>query len=74
MEKDKEYWIFTFGEGHAHPGYYVKIYGTYGEARVKMVNKYGIRWAFQHSAKEWEEWEKERPWYMPIEKELEVIE
>lgn len=74
MEKDKEYWIFTFGEGHAHPGYYVKIYGTYGEARVKMINKYGTKWAFQHSAKEWEEWEKERPWYMPIEKELEVIE
>ena len=39
MGKDKEYWIFTFGEGHAYPGYYVKIYGTYGEARVKMVNE-----------------------------------
>ena len=46
MEKDKECWIFTFGEGHSHPGYYVKIYGSYGEARMKMVEKYGIKWAF----------------------------
>ena len=73
MGKDKECWIFTFGEGHAHPGYYVKIYGNYGEARMKMIEKYGIKWAFQHSLKEWEEWEKERPWYMQKEKELEVI-
>ena len=74
MGKDKECWIFTFGVGHSHPGYYVKIYGSYGEARKKMVKKYGTKWAFQHSLKEWEKWEKERPWYVPIEKELEVIE
>lgn len=71
---EKQYWIFTFGEGHLYPGYYVKIYGSYGEARRKMIEKYGIKWSFQHSAQEWEDWEQNRPWYCPIEKELEVIE
>ena len=74
MEKDKECWIFTFGEGHDYPGYYVRVFGNFSEARMKMVEKYGTKWAFQHPLKEWEEWEKERPLYFPIEKELEVIE
>lgn len=72
MDK-KEYWIFTFGCGQPHYGFYVKIYGSYVEARKKMVEKYGTKWAFQHSAEEWAEWENTRPVYCFPEKELEVI-
>ena len=43
-------WIFTFGYGHAHPNRYIKIHGTYQEAREKMVARFGSKWAFQYSA------------------------
>jgi hypothetical protein len=53
----------------------VRIKGTYAEAREKMVEKYGIKWAFQYS---WDEWEKivadMDMWCQPHEEELEVIE
>lgn len=65
-------WIFTFGCGQEHAGRYVKIYGTYGEARQKMVEKYGSKWAFQYSLQEWEQWAVKHP--MWVETELEVIE
>ena len=71
---EEKWWVFTFGCGQPHAGYYVKIRGTFAEAREKMVKKYGIKWAFQRS---WEEWEKivndPDRWY-PLEEELEVIE
>lgn len=65
-----EKWVFTFGSGHALQGYYVTFSGDYDEARSKMCAKFGTNWAFQYSAKEWAEWEKdpERGWIM--EKEL----
>lgn len=31
---------------------YVKVFGTYNEARAKMVNNFGIEWAFQYTEKE----------------------
>lgn len=68
------YWIFTFGSGQQHAGYYVKIRGTFDEARAKMFEKYGEDWSFQYSEEKWNEWERSRPPYVPIEKELEVIE
>lgn len=49
----EEYWVFTFGLGHENGGHYVKIYGSYYEARDKMINKYGTGWAFQYSESEW---------------------
>lgn len=73
MAKD-EWWVCTFGSGQIHAGYYVKIKGTYIEARQKMFERYGNKWAFQYS---WEEWERRKkdPYRMyPMEKELEVIE
>lgn len=70
---DEQYWIFTFGSGQLYAGYYVKIRGTFDEARAKMFEKYGDEWCFQYSEKKWEEWERTRPPYVPIEKELEVI-
>lgn len=49
VEKD---WIFTFGCGQKHAGHYVRIKGTYKEARAKMIEKFGTEWAFQYEASE----------------------
>ena len=68
-----EYYIFTFGQGQEHAGKYVKIYGSYNDAREKMFDRYGEKWAFQYSAEEWKAWEERRPSYLE-EKLLEVIE
>lgn len=67
----KEYYYFTFclGEQHQHNGRYVKVYGDYSEAREKMRSKYGTDWAFQYSARQFEEYEN----YVNAEKLLEVI-
>lgn len=53
-EEKGEWWIITFGDGQEHEGKCVKIKGSYGEARKKMVDKYGIRFAFQYLEAEWE--------------------
>lgn len=55
-ESEGEWWIFTFmSDGSDKEGKCVKVKGTFGEARKKMCDKYGIHWAFQRSEKEWEE-------------------
>ena len=63
-------YIFTFGCGHLNEGKCVRVQGDYAEAREKMVDKYGLKWAFQYPAEEWDEWKKdpERAWFM--EKEI----
>lgn len=61
---ESECWVFTFGYGQEHEGKYVKIRGTYDEAREKMIEKYGDKWAFQYSREEWEDWEARRPEYI----------
>ncbi|WP_406543842.1 hypothetical protein [Pseudobutyrivibrio sp.] len=65
-EEKGEWWIITFGYGHEHEGKCVKIKGTYGEARAKMVDKYGIRFAFQYPEEKWEkDWnDPNRPYWM----------
>ena len=71
---DKPTWyVFTFGCGMQHAGYYVRIYGTFEEARRKMFEKYGREWAFQYRYDKWQKDVKARPW-IDWEKELEVIE
>ena len=42
-----EEWIFTFGSNHELKGKCVRISGTKEEAREKMIEKYGLHWAFQ---------------------------
>lgn len=69
----REWWIFTFGWGMPHGGKYVKIKGTYGEARQKMCDKYGTQWAFQYSEKEWEDMKNDPKRFWDMEVELEVI-
>ena len=63
-------WIFTFGQNHILRGHYLRIHGSYEEARERMIESFGTRWAFQYSADEWDERRKDpkRTWIM--EKEL----
>lgn len=58
---EEEYYIFTFGIGTPNKNKYVKIYGNYESARQKMVDSFGLNWAFQYSEGEWKDWEKRRP-------------
>ena len=46
-------WIFTFGHGH-HPNhnYFVRVFGTFEEAREKMVRNFGRQWAMQYESEE----------------------
>lgn len=71
MEKE-ENWIFTFGCGQVNKGHFVRIHGTFSEARRKMYEKYGDKWSFQYSEKEWEDWCKNAPKYIPRETEMYV--
>lgn len=43
-------WFFTFCGNHEHCNGYVKIHGTYTEARKKMWGRFGEKWAFQYNA------------------------
>lgn len=57
MIDEPQWYYFTFGFGQENAGHYVKIYGTYGEAREKMFERYGSKWAFQYSEEQWKAWE-----------------
>lgn len=63
-------WVFTFGVGQPNAGHYVRIKGTYEEAREEMFRRYGWEWAFQYSAREWDEWERDPVRSMYLEKEM----
>lgn len=69
MEEEQN-WIFTFGSGQPHEGHYVKIFGTYGDARDEMFLRYGRNWAFQYSEDEWNDWMKRKPYWIPAETEI----
>ena len=73
MQTEREYYIFTFGCGQLNEGKYVKVYGDRYESRMKMVRQFGDKWAFQYSAKEWEQWMTEKPAYVPAETQLCII-
>lgn len=53
---EQQWWYFTFGCGQKHARHYVRIFGTYAEAREQMIKQYGLEWAFQYSEDEWLEW------------------
>jgi hypothetical protein len=47
--ENKNEWYFTFGVGHAHPMHYVTVAAySSGQARNAMIEKFGIKWAFQY--------------------------
>lgn len=56
--EENEY-VFTFGWGMPNGGHCVRIKGSYDEARSKMIEKYGLRWAFQYPASRWDAWLKD---------------
>lgn len=73
------YWIFTFGCGRDvygdNAGKAVKVYASsYGEAREKMCEKYGTKWAFQYSAKDWNKIKNDPKRFWEMEEVMEVIE
>lgn len=58
VEEPKD-WFFTFGTNHGETKYglnrgrtYVKIHGTFREARDAMFSVYYNKWAFQYSSAE----------------------
>lgn len=52
-KEKKANWYFTFGSGQAHDGCYIKFFGTFNEAREKMVNAFGLKWSMQYSEETW---------------------
>jgi hypothetical protein len=49
---EKSNWYFTFMQKQEHKNRYVKIHGTFFEAREKMVKAFGDQWCFQYSEEE----------------------
>ena len=44
-------WYFTWGFGHRFPnGYHVVEADSAGEARKIMVERFGLKWAFQYNS------------------------
>lgn len=68
--EERQNWIFTFGSGQPYEGHYVKIYGTFAEARDEMFKRYGRSWAMQYSEDECEDWLKRKPKWVPAETEI----
>ena len=49
-----EIYYFTFGFGQQYPNCFTKIEAEdYSKAREAMVDKFGLKWAFQYSEKQW---------------------
>mgnify|MGYP007122065061 CR=1 FL=1 len=70
----EKYWYFTFCCNQEHAGRYVKIRGTFRQARQKMFDKYSDQWGFQYSEKEWNDIKNDPKRYWDMETELETIE
>ena len=50
-------WFFTFGNGHALDGvplhnHYVRVHGTFLEARTQMLALFGRRWCSQYESED----------------------
>ena len=54
IQQNFEEYVFTFGCNQKHEGYAQRIYAeSYDDARNKMVENYGIEWAFQYTIAQW---------------------
>lgn len=49
-------WVFTFGCGQPNAGHFVRIKGTFEDAREEMFRRYGKHWAYQYSEAQWKDW------------------
>ena len=45
---ERYYFTFMMGDAQRHNCYHVEEAESYGEARDKMVEKFGTGWAFQY--------------------------
>lgn len=69
----QQWFVFTFGSGQPNEGKYVRVFGTFEEARVKMIEKYGRQWGFQYTSEQWSNWIHSKPEWLPAETLLEEI-
>ena len=53
MEQE-QYFYFTFGSAHAHPNGYIKLQGSFSEARAKMFELFDSKWSMQYNEKQFE--------------------
>ena len=71
-------WYFTFcSDDPIHGGYCQPIKAAnYFEARNKMFEMYGDKWAFQYSEEQWLEFKRDphKIWPFKLETELELVE
>lgn len=51
-EEQKQWYYFTFLYVSENRNKYVRFYGTYSEARKKMLKHFGNKWGFQYTEKE----------------------
>lgn len=52
-EEKEQNWYFSFGSGQVHCGRYVTYFGTFSEARARMVDAFGLKWSMQYSEEQW---------------------
>jgi hypothetical protein len=52
MDEIPSDWVFTFGLGTPYKDKYVVVHGTFNEARIKLMDKVGVHFAFQYSMEE----------------------
>ena len=58
VREDRTWWYFTFECGQKYAGHYVRIFGTFDEARKKMFDRYGSEWCLQYFEAEWKSYEE----------------
>lgn len=66
-------WIFTFGPAHTDPrnglslrNAFVRIRGTWHEARRDMLEMFGLRWAHQYECEAEAGVERYSLWELPV--------
>jgi len=52
--QEQQNWYFTFGSAHAHPNGYIKLQGSFSEARAKMFELFDSKWSMQYNEKQFE--------------------
>ena len=71
--EEPRWWVFTFGVNHLYAGHYVRIFGTFSEARGKMFGLFDAYWAFQYSQEQWDATvERMRSMGWPVETEMDI--
>lgn len=67
-------WYFTFRSSQENAGYCQPIQAnSCGEARQKMFDVYGEKWAFQYSEEKWNELKNDKCRWWDMEIELPII-